>query len=477
MSRWSAVRGLVLRLTSAVALGLFAGLALATTYRFMTPAELLADADVVFTARVVDVTAAVHADKAYEEVYTTVSFAVEEVLRGYGVRMRPDQVPPAAGGGDQGDPDLDDPAETPDPDELAGPPDTIELDFLGGEAPGDRRLLVAGSPTWRTGETVLVAAYLDPNLASPLTGFRQGLWRLSDDAFIDVDGRALGLDPNGRLVRTDLPGAQAAVLEAIRSLLSGEAPSEAPAAEDDAGEVPEEPAVEVPEEPPLDEEPLQEPGEEPRDQADAPPGEAPAEDQPTEPVVVTYSVDDAGGPLLLSEAVAEAAATWQEISAGAAVLSAANTAPFTLTYGDMALFSPETLSLTLVSDAPSAGEVTALLSPAAGEWLPRAVHHELGLLLGLPAGGPGVMAMAVEAPAALPGEAELAELSAVNRFAPGDLSRDGVVDFPDLLEFALAYGRTGLNLPADLDGDGDVDDDDLALLREDYQLTEPARPE
>src|SRR5690606_32035026 len=106
------------------------------------------------------------------------------------------------------------------------PPDSLELTFLGGEAPGDRRLVVAGSPSWRTGETVLVAAYDDPDLASPIVGFRQGLWRLVGDAFVDEDGRGLGLDAAGRLVRSDLPAAPAEVLSAVRAVVAGEAPDE-----------------------------------------------------------------------------------------------------------------------------------------------------------------------------------------------------------------------------------------------------------
>lgn len=451
----------------------------ATTYRFMTPSELLAQADVVFTARVVDVTAAVRDDKAFDDVYTTVRFDVEEVFRGYGTGTSPD--PDPAQGEDSADPndqnDQDDPEDA-DDDGVVGPPTTIELDFLGGEASGDRRLLVAGSPSWRTGETVLIAAYLDPDLASPLAGFRQGVWRLTNDAFIDVDGRPLGLDPNGRLARTDLPGAPAEVLAAVEALLSGEAPVVDPEPEAPAAAVAEqaddEPAAAA--EPDAPTAPPAETEEEPA--AESPETPAAAEDDgPVEPIAVAYRVDDAGGPLLLSDAVATAAAEWEALAGEVVELTAVAAAENEFGYGEPAMFSPETLSLTLVRGGGPSEGVTALLSPAAGELLERALRHELGLMLGLPAGGLGVMSMAVADSASLAGEAELAELAAVNRYGPADLSRDGAVDFLDLLEFAVAYGRSGLNLPGDLDADGDVDDDDLAALRESYQLTPPSRPE
>jgi len=56
---------------------------------------------------------------------------------------------------------------------------------------------------------------------------------------------------------------------------------------------------------------------------------------------------------------------------------------------------------------------------------------------------------------------------------PGDLDRDGRVDFEDLLLMAEAFGRRGVNLPADLDGDGVVDAADLDLLREGYVFDPP----
>ncbi|MDF1522997.1 MAG: hypothetical protein P1P87_09290, partial [Trueperaceae bacterium] len=44
--------------------------------------------------------------------------------------------------------------------------------------------------------------------------------------------------------------------------------------------------------------------------------------------------------------------------------------------------------------------------------------------------------------------------------------------FPDLLRLAAAYGREGVNLPEDLDGDGVVGDGDLDVLRERYAFAD-----
>jgi hypothetical protein len=56
---------------------------------------------------------------------------------------------------------------------------------------------------------------------------------------------------------------------------------------------------------------------------------------------------------------------------------------------------------------------------------------------------------------------------------PGDLNRDGVVDFEDLLLLAASFGRRGVNLPGDLNGDGIIDALDLEALRERYTFTPP----
>jgi hypothetical protein len=64
-------------------------------------------------------------------------------------------------------------------------------------------------------------------------------------------------------------------------------------------------------------------------------------------------------------------------------------------------------------------------------------------------------------------------LEATRSAIPGDLNRDGRVDFEDLLLLAASFGRQGVNLVGDLNGDGVIDPTDLDLLRERYTFTPP----
>src|SRR5690606_7062774 len=97
----------------------------ATTYRLLTPSEIFTSADVVFTARVVDVTAELRVVGTREEVFTTASFELEEVLAGLPVD-------------EEGDPDAvpDDEEEEPEGPNDFGDQGTFTLDFLGGQAAG-----------------------------------------------------------------------------------------------------------------------------------------------------------------------------------------------------------------------------------------------------------------------------------------------------------------------------------------------------
>src|SRR5690606_4897918 len=138
VSRSRAVRALG---RVAVALGLAVWQpALGTTYLALSPQEVLESADAVLTATVADVTARV--DDA--GVWTVVTLEVREWL-------------------------TDDPRAGED----EAPRETVVIEVLGGEAEG-RRLIVAGGPTWRPGDEVLVALHADSGLATPVVGFSQG---------------------------------------------------------------------------------------------------------------------------------------------------------------------------------------------------------------------------------------------------------------------------------------------------------------
>lgn len=91
-------------------------------------------------------------------------------------------------------------------DGVSGDGGRLELEFLGGELPGEA-LRVNLMPGFEVGEQVLLFAY-DEEYISPVVGFNQGLWRRGDDGLLDDRGRRLGLDDEGRLtiagVETDL---------------------------------------------------------------------------------------------------------------------------------------------------------------------------------------------------------------------------------------------------------------------------------
>lgn len=421
---------------------------LATTYVAMDPYEILAAADAVLTGRVSDVRSEVRGD----QVWTVVTLDVSQWL-----------TEDPATSGDADDPDVE-----------TEPREAVVLELLGGEAEG-RRLLVAGSPSWQSGAEVLVAFREQEGLASPVVGFSQGLWQLRDDAVVDGDGRYLAVDASGRLARSDRPAARSSVLEAVGQALGGEAPEAADGGGDGALGQPQVPgdAGPEPEAPGGEDTEADEPGapEAPAGANGAPPaaGSPQAPTLPAEVVSSTYAVDDFGGPLLLSDRLEEAAAAWESVAEGSIEIEVAGDADYRFTYGDAALFGSEVLTLSLAE----AGEVEVLVRPEDHPALAAGLRHELGVLLGLGPAESGVMAMAVADTGAVPGPAELAELAAISAFAPQDLDRDGVVGFGDLLELAAAYGRSGLNLPADLDGDGDVDDDDVAALREAYTFAPP----
>lgn len=188
-----------------------------------------------------------------------------------------------------------------------------------------------------------------------------------------------------------------------------------------------------------------------------------------------YRVDPSGGPLTLSEDVQRAAAAWNDLDEQTTLEEAAG-APALIAFGDPEAMGPDTVSLTLLANDADAFEV--LLHPGLYREFPGSLLHELGLLIGLPAGGPGVMepALVPEAPARL-GEEEAAQLVELRSRVPGDLNGDGEVGLADLARLGRAYGQRGVNLPADLDGDGQVGASDLEVLREVYRFEPPAPPE
>jgi len=119
--------------------------AAATAYRLLSVEELAAAADIAFHGTVTGVSVSLRDG----DPWTAVTFAVDELLLDPG----------------------DDDGQGADGRELT-------LEFLGGES-GGVRLDVALMPEFTEGEEVLLLAY-EGRHYSPVAGFRQGLWRLSE---------------------------------------------------------------------------------------------------------------------------------------------------------------------------------------------------------------------------------------------------------------------------------------------------------
>ena len=96
----------------------------------------------------------------------------------------------------------------------------VDLAFFGGSLPSGRTLTVNLMPNFSPGEEVLIFAY-DSDFYSPLVGFRQGLWRLQNDLFLDEEGRRLSLDDKGELVRDGLGADPASLLDALSRAFGG----------------------------------------------------------------------------------------------------------------------------------------------------------------------------------------------------------------------------------------------------------------
>lgn len=426
--------------------------AFATTYRPASPEALALRADLVFFGEVADVTRT----EADGLPWTVVTFQRTKVVR--------DRAAEAAG--------------SPGTSEDAA----VTLRFLGGSMLGEADLTVSGLPAFVPGQRWLVLAYQDAALASPIVGVAQGAWLLSGGGAVDSDGRTLGVSATGALVREGAATTEAELAQALATLLErgtesppepqGDTTPEAPAT---VGGAPQPPGQTAPGSPPATE--IEAPDtvsvtERAPEPEARPPGAAAPPSAPTRPPTpaVTYRVEDAGGPLLLSELAADAAGVWEAAAPGTAVFSQDPAAITVVRYGPDGLLG-EALSLTL----QRSGRIEVLVSPTAGASVKAALVHELGILLGLPEGGAGIMARALAADVATPTPAEVAELLDRRAYPPMDLDRSGAVDFYDLAAFGRAYGQTGVNLAADFNGDGKVDGADLELLREAYEFGAPSR--
>ncbi len=172
VARWVALWAVL------TALGAPAG---ATTYLQLTPEQMLAKASLVFVGTVSQI-ATVDQDGMP---WTRVTFTVVTPLKGI--------------------------AATP-----SGKP--VELDFLGGSVAGGPSLTVGGMPTFQSGEKVLVFAY-DQRYASPIVGFRQGLWRVVPQGLEGLDGKMLSVSADGKLASGGEGSSLDAVVAAIQKTL------------------------------------------------------------------------------------------------------------------------------------------------------------------------------------------------------------------------------------------------------------------
>ena len=175
-------------------------------------------------------------------------------------------------------------------------------------------------------------------------------------------------------------------------------------------------------------------------------------------------IDDSGGPGDLAARVDTAVAAWSAV--GIDVDAVERTV--LVRYASADLLGPDALSL-VVTGGPPGVDLEVLLRSDAGDRLDDALVVALGIALG---GTPGVGILDPRlAPDEVrrPSDDDAAAVAPARRL-PGDITGDGRVGFEDLLALAEAWGRRGVNLPADLDRDGVVDDADLELLREGYRF-------
>lgn len=444
------------RLLGAVVAALVAAYAAATTYLELDPSSLALSADFILVGEV----SGSESELRDGDPWTTVTFAVEEwLLHAPGEDGRNDDAPSGA--------------------EEA--PARLELAFLGGEA-GDERLVVAGIPTFEVGERLLLFALAQPGLASPVVGVNQGAFSLDARGARAADGRYLSAREGGLALTEDGSPLDELLVSVEQLLELGVAPAPSPGDPDADASAEAPPTGAAPSEEDAEDGTAAEANERENGEEDAAarsPEELPAGEAGARPLEVAYEVREGGATRGLAEAVADAAAVWEEASGGTLKFTAEPNAPEEplvrlnrIGYGEPELFGPSALSFSLVRSGESGAEL--LLSPFADSHLHSVLLHELGVLAGLPEGGDGVMSSAISDAALKPTSADLAALEDLRAHPPEDINRDGVVDFYDLMELAAAYGKSGVNLPADINGDGTVDAADLALLEAAYTFTPPA---
>lgn len=178
----------------------------------------------------------------------------------------------------------------------------------------------------------------------------------------------------------------------------------------------------------------------------------------------TLRVDDAGGPADLAEAVAAAEQRWLE--AGADVAAVDRTV---LVRYEAELLGPDAVALVVTGGAPGVDlEIWVRAAGITAAERDDALTITLGIALGgVP--GSGLLDPRLATEPRVPLATDSAALASVGGVL-GDVTGDGSVGFDDLVALAESWGRRGVNLAADLDGDGVVDENDLEVLREQYRF-------
>jgi len=202
------------------------------------------------------------------------------------------------------------------------------------------------------------------------------------------------------------------------------------------------------------------------------------------PIDLSYRVSEGSEQLLLD--VEEAFMTWQEASVGAIESRQEQDATIVFDGGDAALMGPDIFTLKLdrrtqvdgVTRPESKILVAESFRETSSNIYKSALLNEVGLLVGLPLTGEGVMQRGLTqeiSPEVSISEARALEAQATT--AEEDLNRNGKVDFYDLIELAKNYTEFPQNFGADISGDGVVNDDDVTALKEVYEFSDPTDPD